>query len=128
MKVTLITGRSLGQGKGKEKGKFSKEYFENVSICEFDPDDMASLNIVEGSKVSLSTPYGSAVLKAVTSKQFPHKSIVFIPYGPWANLLTEPNTQSSGMPSFKGIEAEVKPAKEGEVEPLQTVLKRLRRL
>ncbi len=126
MKVTLITGRSLGQGTGKEKGKFSKEYFEKASICEIDPDDMSTMNINEGSNVILTSPYGSIVLKALKSRQAPHRGIVFVPYGPWANKLTEPHTQSSGMPSFKGVTIELQPSGE-EVETLHGILKKMRR-
>ena len=127
MRVKLVTGRSLRQGIGKELGKFSGEYLENASICELDPDDMEALGVVEGSRIVVSTAYGSATLRAVRSRQAPHKGIAFIPYGPWANLLTCPDTQSSGMPSLKGLDAELKPAVIEEVKPLKELLEELRR-
>ncbi|MBS7644929.1 MAG: molybdopterin dinucleotide binding domain-containing protein [Candidatus Bathyarchaeia archaeon] len=127
MKVKLVTGRSLKQGVGKELGKFSREYFENASICELDPEDMEAMGVIEGSNVEVSTPHGSAILRAVRSRQAPHKGLAFIPYGPWASMLTGSDTQSSGMPSLKGLDAELKPEARGEVKPLTKLLEELRR-
>lgn len=110
LKVTLLTGRTVEQGVGKEKGKLSQEYQESVAICEIDPDDMEMLNIKENSNIKVTTQYGSTVLKAKKSKRGPHPSAVFVPYGPWASLLTGANTHGTGMPSFKGIPAEIEPA------------------
>ncbi len=126
MKVKLITGRSLQQGASKEVGKLSEEYFNNVAICELDPSDMEALNISPGQNIVLKTKFGEVVLKAVKSAQAPHKGIVFIPYGPWANLVVDPETHGSGMPSFKGIEAEVFPAKkEDKILTLKEVLEKI---
>jgi len=125
MKFKLVTGRSLQQGAGKEAGKLSKEYFNNVAICEFDPDDMETLKISPGENVVVKTKFGEVVLKAVNSMQAPHKGIIFIPYGPWANLVTDPETHGSGMPNFKGIEAEVLPAKEEKILTLKEVLEKI---
>jgi len=124
LRVKVVTGRSLGQGRGKELGKFSNEYFDNVSICELDPEDMEAIGVEEGSKVVISTPQGSVTLRAVKSRQAP---LVFIPYGPWASILMNPDTQSSGMPSLKGLDAELKSAGDGEVMPLEKLLEKLRR-
>lgn len=127
MRVKVITCRSLGQGRGKELGKFSKEYFDNVSICELDPDDMKAIGVEEGSKVVISTPQGSVTLRAVKSRQAPHRGLVFIPYGPWASILMSSDTQSSGMPSLKGLDAELKSTGDGEVMSLEKLLENLRR-
>lgn len=110
LKVTLLTGRTVEQGTGKEKGKLSQEYQESVAICEIDPDDMKTLNVKENGNIKVTTQFGSAVLKAKKSKRGPHPSVVFIPYGPWASLLMGANTHGTGMPSFKGIPAEIEPA------------------
>ncbi|MBS7658287.1 MAG: molybdopterin dinucleotide binding domain-containing protein [Candidatus Bathyarchaeia archaeon] len=125
MKVKLITGRSLQQGVGKEAGKFSQEYFNNVAICELDPNDMEALNISPGENVMVKTKFGEVVLKAVKSAHSPHKGIIFIPYGPWANLVIDPETHGSGMPNFKGIEAEVFPAKGEKILTLIEVLEKI---
>jgi formylmethanofuran dehydrogenase subunit D len=125
MKVKLITGRSLQQGIGKETGKFSEEYFNNVAVCELDPSDMEAIGVSQGQNVIVKTRFGEAVLKAVKSTQTPHKGVAFIPYGPWANLVADPETHGSGMPSFKGIEAEIHPAKKEKILSLKEILEKI---
>lgn len=122
IKVILITGRSLDQGTSKSIGKFSKEYMEKLAICELDPEDLKSLGIESGQNVKIKTKYGETIVKAIESKQAPHKGIAFMPYGPWANLLLGSLTNSSGMPTFKGIEAEIEIAKEGKIMDLNELL------
>ncbi|UCD72787.1 MAG: molybdopterin dinucleotide-binding protein [Candidatus Bathyarchaeota archaeon] len=114
----LVTGRSTAQGKMKEKGKQTKEYIESVTICEFDPQDLENLGVKPGENIKISTAHGSVILKASESKQAPHEGIIFIPYGAWANLLTGSETDGSGMPSYKGIPSEVKPALDQEISEL----------
>lgn len=115
MKVTLTTGRSVAQGEAKETGKAKEDYVKAAAICELDPEDMRMLGAAEGDSLRVSTAYGEVVLKAVKSRQAPHLGIVFVPLGPWASTIMNPDTSSTGMPSTKGIEAEVTVAKEAMV-------------
>lgn len=110
LKVTLLTGRTIEQGVGKEKGKTSKEYVDSVSICFIDPEDLKKLGIKEKTNVQVSTEHGSVVVKALKSLRGPHSGIIYIPYGPWANVIVDPETHSIGMPSLKGIPAEIEPS------------------
>ncbi len=123
LQVTLLTGRTIEQGVGKEHGKASKEYAENVSVCYVDPEDLKRLGIKEKTNVQVSTEHGSVVVKAVKSLRGPHPSIIFIPYGPWANALVNPETHSIGMPSLKGIPAEITPAHDKPILELEKLLK-----
>lgn len=123
LKVSLLTGRTVDQGKGKEFGKLSEEYWKSVAICEIDPDDIKELGIRENDSIKITTDSGSAVVRAVESKRTPHPKVVFIPYGPWASLIMNPRTQGTGMPSLKGIPAEIEPAPEERVLSLPEVLK-----
>ncbi len=127
VKVTLLTGRTIDQGKGKEMGKLSKEYLESVIICQMDPKDMKSLGIKENTNVKVTTDFGSVVLKAVKSARAPHPKVVFIPYGPWASLIMNPKTHGTGMPSLKGIPAEIEPAPNEKVLSLQNLLEQFRK-
>ncbi len=122
VKVTLLTGRTIDQGKGKEMGKLSKEYLESVVICQMDPNDMKFLGVKENTNVKVTTDFGSVVLKAVKSARAPHPKVVFIPYGPWASLIMNPKTHGTGMPSLKGIPAEIEPAPNEKVLSLQNLL------
>ena len=124
MKVILISGRTINQGTAKENGKTSQQYYESVALCEIDPDDLKELGIGEGSNVRVSTQFGTVIVRAEASKRSPHPKIVYMPYGPWVNLIVNPATQGTGMPSFKGIPAEVEPAGNKEaVLTLQELLK-----
>lgn len=123
LKVTLITGRTIEQGVGKEHGKASKEYMGSVSICYLDPEDLKKLGVKENTNVLVSTEYGKVVVKASKSLRAPHPSIAFIPYGPWANAIVDARTNSIGMPSFKGIPAEIEPAPDKPVLSLEELLK-----
>jgi len=122
LKVSLLTGRTIDQGRGKECGKLSKEYLESVVICQMDPNDMKFLGVKENTNVKVITDFGSVVLKAVKSARAPHSKVVFVPYGPWASLIMNPKTHGTGMPSLKGIPAEIEPAPNEKVLSLQNIL------
>ncbi|MDH7564291.1 MAG: molybdopterin dinucleotide binding domain-containing protein [Candidatus Bathyarchaeota archaeon] len=123
LQAILITGRTIEQGVGKEKGKTSKEYLDGVAICHIDPADLKKLGIKGNVNVQISTIYGSVVVKAVESPRAPHAGIAYMPYGPWANAVIDPDTDSIGMPSLKGISAEIEPAGDKPVLSLTELLK-----
>jgi len=123
LKVTLLTGRTLRQGQGKEQGKLSELYLKNVAVCEMDLDDMKRLNIKDNKNVRITTESGSAVVRAVKSLRAPHPGIIFVPYGPWASLIMNTKTHGTGMPSFKGVTAEVDPAPTESILSLPELLK-----
>lgn len=123
LRVSLSTGRTISQGQGKEYGKLSEEYWKSVAICELDPDDMKNLGVREKDNVKITTDFGSVVVRAMKSARGPHPGVIFIPYGPWANLLVNPRTHGTGMPSLRGLPAEVEPAPEEEVLSLPNLLK-----
>jgi formylmethanofuran dehydrogenase subunit D len=122
LEVLLLTGRTIDQGTGKESGKFSDEYSKNVAICLMDPQDMREIGVKENTKVKVTTDFGSVIVRVFESKRAPHRKIIYIPYGPWASLIVNPNTQGTGMPSLKGIKADVVPELEEEVLSLLTLL------
>ncbi len=110
--VLLLTGRTIYQGVGKESGKFSDEYMTSVAICELDSNDFQQLGLKKDDGLQVTTQFGSVVLWAVESLRSPHPGIIFIPYSFYANLLMGAETHGTGMPSFKGIPAEIEPSKE----------------
>ena len=123
LKVTLITGRTIEQGVAKERGKLSNEYMESVSVCYMDPEDLKKLGIKEKINVLVSTNHGSVILKALRSLRTPHVGMIFVPYGPWVNVVVDPETHGVGMPSLKGIPAEVEPAPDKPVLSLEELLR-----
>ncbi|PCN50617.1 formylmethanofuran dehydrogenase subunit B [Candidatus Geothermarchaeota archaeon ex4572_27] len=109
--VTLITGRTMDQGRAMEEGKFLAGYVDKCAVIELDPDDLSKLGVQPGSNVKVRTDYGEVVVKAVASPS-PHPGVAFIPMGPWANAVVNPNTYGSGMPTLKGVKALVEPTTE----------------
>lgn len=106
IQVTVITGRTLDQGRALEEGKFLETYQAKCTIIELDRNDLKKLGVGEGSNVKVKTPFGEVVVKAVAATM-DHPGIAFIPMGPWANAIIDPSTQGSGMPTLKGVKAEV---------------------
>lgn len=115
LKLTLITGRTVHQGKALERGKFSEEYVDKVAVAELAKQDLEKLGLRGGSNARVSSRYGEVVVRAVESAIRP--GLVFIPMGPWANLVVDPETYGSGMPTLKGLEVAV----EGTDEPVLTL-------
>jgi formylmethanofuran dehydrogenase subunit D len=109
LEVSLLTGRTIDQGCGKETGKLSEKYMEDVAVCEMNAKDMKKLGIRDNDKVKVTTKFGSVVVKARKSRRLKAPDIVFIPYGPWANQVSASNTSGTGMPLLKGIRATVEP-------------------
>lgn len=112
MELTLITGRTINQGCTKEHAKFSDEYMEHVAVCEMHPEDMRSLNINDGDNVKIVTNIGSVVVKARRSKRIRSPGVVFIPFGPWINVILPSETNGTGMPPLKGFRVIVEPTDE----------------
>ena len=122
LRVTLLTGRSLGQASGKVSGKFSENYIRNVAVCELNPEDLRSLGISPGQNVRVTTETGSVVVRAAIASQTFHKGIAFMPYGPWVNMITSSKTYGTGMPSLKDIQAEVSAASDQSILDLRTLV------
>ena len=122
MNVTLISGRSLGQAKSKVTGKFTEEYLRNVAVCELDPEDLKSLGIIPGQNVKISTRVGSVVVRAAVASQESRRGVVFMPYGPWINMIVPSETRGTGMPPLKGIEAEVTAAPDEKLLDLRSLV------
>lgn len=123
LKVTLITGRTISQGIAREGRKKLKEYMESAAVCELDPEDLRKLGVKEGEPIRVKTSYGAVVVSAKVSTQAPHPGIAFIPMGPWANEVIGQDTDSIGMPSFKGVEAEIEPAPGEKILDVLTLLR-----
>lgn len=115
--VILNTGRTISQGQNVEN-KMSVSYMEATAQSELNPADMEILG--NPLTVEVTTDFGAVVVKAVVSDRNP-AGLIFIPYGPWANQLTDPDTAGCGMPGLKGIPAKVK-ATGKHVKPLQLLL------
>ena len=124
IQVTLLTGRSLSQGREKEQGKLSESYFQSVTCCEINGEDIQELGLNYGENVRISTKYGSVVLKAIAAKQTLERGIVFIPYGIWATQISGSETNGTGMPSYKGVSSTLESAKKEKVLTVDQLIKK----
>jgi formylmethanofuran dehydrogenase subunit D len=122
--VTLLTGRTIEQGVGKEYGKSSPEYYKACSMVYMDEGDMEKLGVKNGTNVLVTTPNGSVILKAVKYARGATPGLIYIPYGPWANSIVSNATTSIGMPSFKGTPAEVEAAPDQPILSIKELLKK----
>jgi formylmethanofuran dehydrogenase subunit D len=105
VEVEIISGRTLEQGATVEE-KLTGEYFNAVNYCELSEDDFNSLGLGDGDRIKIKTEFGEVVVFAVKNKNL-QKGMVFIPMGPYANMIIDPNTDGTGMPQFKGIKGTV---------------------
>ncbi len=104
LKVTLITGRTINQGATIEN-KTSSDYMEATAYCELNSKEAGLLG-KPGINVRVKTPHGDVVVKLKENNGNPD-GIAFIPMGPWANAVVDPDTKGCGMPGFKGVPAEI---------------------
>ena len=107
LQVNLISGRSVQQGVAIEGGKEKPLYRTAAGIIELDISDFKKLGAWKNTNVRVTSDHGSVVVKAIETTQGPHPGVGFIPMGPWANSIIDPNTYSTGMPTFKGTPVKV---------------------
>jgi formylmethanofuran dehydrogenase subunit D len=101
----LITGRTAKQGVALHKGKDSAEYRQATGFVAMSRADRESLGVEEGRRVRVRTIFGETELE-LREGNLP-SGIIFVPMGPAANSLIAAETQGTGMPDSKGLEAEV---------------------
>ncbi len=101
----LITGRTSKQGAALHKGKESDEYRRATGYVELGRADRERLGLEAGQRVHVRTLFGEAELE-LQEGDLP-QGMIFVPLGPAANALIGAETQGTGMPDSKGLEAEV---------------------
>jgi formylmethanofuran dehydrogenase subunit D len=105
--LNLISGRTIQQGVAIEGGKEKPAYRTAAAIIELDPSDLKKLGAWKNTNVKVTSDHGSVIVKLIETTQGPHPGVGFIPMGPWANSIIDPNTYSTGMPTFKGVPVSV---------------------
>jgi len=113
--MTLLTGRTISQGVALEGGKTTKENVRAAAICMFDKEDFKKLDCIVGTPVKITTEFGEVTVYSTLTEEGPHPGIIFIPMGPWANQVVNPQTQATGTPTYKGMKAKVEVAKSAKV-------------
>jgi formylmethanofuran dehydrogenase subunit D len=86
---------------------------------------MKLLKLKDNATVKVTTEYGEVNVRGLTSKRGPHPGVVYMPYGIWSNVIVDSQTNGTGMPTYKGIKAEIAPAPAESVLPPKELLKNL---
>jgi len=123
--LNLISGRTIQQGVAMEGGKEKPAYTAACGIIELDPADIKRLGVYRNTNVRVTSDYGTVVVKAIEATQGPHPGLAYIPMGPWANAVTDPNTYGMGMPTFKGTPIQVSIATNEPVLSSVTLVQKL---
>jgi len=105
LKAIMISGRTLAQGASCEC-KMSPDFFNAASVCFLSEQDYISLALSSDKNVLLKNEFGQVVLTARQDAGLP-SGMVFIPMGPWSNILVGSDTGGCGTPQFKGVEIEL---------------------
>lgn len=113
--VILTSGRTINQGIALEGEKITKENERACALCEFDKEDFDKLECFIGTPVKVTTDFGEVIVHSQITEQGPHPGLIFIPMGPWANAIIDPETYGTGMPSYKGTKAKVEVIKDGKI-------------
>jgi len=107
-----------------ELGKLGPEYFKEVGFCEMDKVTLETLGLDEGDPVRVETIHGSIVVTTKLDRRA-EPGVVFIPCGPYANVVTGSDTENTGMPNFKGVVAKLFAAKGENIPDVKELLKQI---
>lgn len=108
MEVILNTGTSIIQAFYEKKGSTLKdEYRQATAVAFMDSKDMEKMSLKPRDKIKVRSEWGEVVLYVDKSHDAPHGGMIFIPKGPWANILVSPETYCCNIPTYKGIPAEI---------------------
>ena len=108
MKMMVNTGTSIIQAFYEKKGSTLKdEYRQSAAVAFMDLKDMQKLSLKSRDKIKIRTEWGEVVVYAEISYDAPHEGMIFIPRGPWTNVIISPETYCCNVPTYKGIPAEI---------------------
>lgn len=119
MRFIMVTGRTVRQGEHIEN-KHSLKYSRETSTCFMNPLDMLNMYLEDGDNIRAASDTGNVVFR-VFSDEGLKQGTVFIPYGPYCNMLISTCTHGTGMPDYKSSTIEIERTDE-EVKPLIDLL------
>ena len=107
--VIINSGSSIIQAFYEKKGSTLKdEYRQAAAVAFMDSEDMESLSLEARDKIDVITRWGEVTLFVDESHDSPHRGMIFIPKGPWANIVISPETYCCNIPTYKGIRAKIR--------------------
>lgn len=122
MNVILNTGRTVWQGQAIESGKDLQMYVDAAAICHMNDDMMEKMGLKAGDNIQVVSDFGDVVVKVVATNETLPPGMIYIPMGPWANRVIDPDTDSTATPRFKNIPVAIAPT-DAEVLDMPTLMK-----
>lgn len=111
--VIVNTGTSIIQAFYEKKGStLKKEYVQSTAVAFMDKRDMEKLSLKPKDKIKVKSQWGEVVLFTDISHDAPHEGMIFIPKGPWSNIVISPETYCCNIPTFKGVHAKIRKTNE----------------
>lgn len=108
MKILINTGTSIIQAFYEKKGSTLKdEYRQSTAVAFMDENDMNKLSLKPRDKIKIKSEWGEVTVYADVSHDAPHEGMIFLPRGPWANVVISPETYCCNVPTYKGVPAEI---------------------
>jgi formylmethanofuran dehydrogenase subunit D len=106
LEIILNTGGTAFQGACIKGGrKFTDEYTQEAAYCDINPEDFVALGKPWILKVT--NEYGDSVELQAKKTDRQQKGEIFIPRGPWANIVVTTYTESTGSPAYKNRKVEI---------------------
>ena len=100
MDIILNTGGTAFQGAVIKGGrKFTDEYTQEAAYCDINPEDWKELS--RPWYVKVTNVYGDSVILKAKHTDRQQRGEIFIPRGPWANIVVTAKTESTGSPEYK---------------------------
>lgn len=109
MDIILNTGGTAFQGAVIKGGrKFTDEYTKEAAYCDINPTDFEELG--KPWFVKLTNEYGDSVILRAKKTDRQQRGEVFVPRGPWANIVVTTMTESTGSPAYKNLKIQIEKA------------------
>jgi formylmethanofuran dehydrogenase subunit D len=120
--IILNTGSTAFQGAVIKGGrKFTDEYTKEAAYCDINPEDFAELG--KPWFVKVTNEYGDSVILRALKTDRQQKGEIFIPRGPWANIVVTTETESTGSPAYKNLKVQIEKASGPVLEPVALMKK-----
>jgi formylmethanofuran dehydrogenase subunit D len=106
MDIILNTGGTAFQGAVIKGGrKFTDEYTQEAAYCDINPEDFTELG--KPWLVKVTNEYGDSVILRAKKTDRQQRGEIFIPRGPWANIVVTIETESTGSPAYKNLKVQI---------------------
>jgi formylmethanofuran dehydrogenase subunit D len=122
MDIILNTGGTAFQGAVIKGGrKFTDEYTQEAAYCDINPEDFEELG--KPWFVKVTNEYGDSVILRAKKTDRQQRGEIFIPRGPWANIVVTPETESTGSPAYKNLKVQVEKTSGPVLGPVELMKK-----